>query len=63
MCRKKNFDRLKLPLHVVDEFLEKCSFVGTPLNYGKKVYQVNIIMNFNKSIFPMHYFYALRNQN
>jgi hypothetical protein len=30
-----------LPLHVVDKLMKKCSYVGTPLNYGKKVKKVN----------------------
>jgi hypothetical protein len=25
--------------------LKKCSYVGTPINYGKEVYQVNIILS------------------
>jgi hypothetical protein len=31
-------------LHVVNELLKICSYVGMPINYGKKVYEVNIIL-------------------
>jgi hypothetical protein len=33
----KTLSDLALPLHVVYELLKKCSYVGTPINYGKKV--------------------------
>jgi hypothetical protein len=51
-CRKKTMSDLALPLYVVDE-LKKRSYVGTPTNYGKKIYQVNILLSFNKSILPL----------
>jgi hypothetical protein len=37
-CRnKKTLSDVALPLNVVDEFLKRRSYVGTPINYGKKV--------------------------
>jgi hypothetical protein len=55
-CRKNNLSELALPLYVIviDKLLKKCSHLGTPINYGKTVYQVNITFSFNKSILPLH---------
>jgi hypothetical protein len=49
---KKTLLDLVLPLHVFDELLKKGTYVGTPINYGKKG-QVNIILNLIRAFF--HY--------